>query len=65
MTNIQQLQQKRADLLAEQEELTTLEPQLEAAWKAMPSYYNHLGHKIGTPEQTAAMDEASKADSRL
>lgn len=65
MTNLQQLQQKRTELLAEQEELTTLVPQLEAAWKAMPSDYNHLGHKIGTPEQTAAMDEASKAASRL
>lgn len=65
MIDLQQLQQKRAELLAEQEALTTLVPQLEEAWKAMPSGYNQLGHKIPTPEQQAAMDECSKADSRL
>lgn len=65
MTELQQLQQKRAELLAEQEELISLVPQLEAAWKAMPCTYNPLGGKIATPEQQAAMDEASKAASRL
>lgn len=65
MPNLQQLQQKRTELLAEQEELSTRVPQLEAAWKAMPCTYNHLGSKIATPEQQAAMDEASQAASRL
>lgn len=65
MTNIQQLQQKRAELLAEQEKLSMLAPRLEEAWKAMPVVRNEHGNVIGSPEQQAAMEEASKAASRL
>jgi hypothetical protein len=59
------LQEQRAALLAEQEELATRVPQLEAAWKAMPSTYNQFGNKISTPEQWKAMEESSAAASRL
>lgn len=65
MTNLQQLHQKRAELLAEQDELSQRVPQMEAAWKAMPGTYNVHGNKISTPEAHAAMEETSQAASRL
>jgi chromosome segregation ATPase len=65
MTDLQPLQQKRAELLAEQEALSTLVPRLEAAWKAMPSERSPFGGVVGSPEQQAAMEEASKAAGRL
>lgn len=65
MTNLQQLHQKRAELLAEQEELSLRVPQMEAAWKAMPGTYNVHGNKIISPEAHAAMEETSQAASRL
>ncbi|TKD47326.1 hypothetical protein [Azotobacter chroococcum] len=70
MTDLQQqlsdLHQQRAALVAEQEELAVRVPQLQAEWRAMPTDFSPLtGAKIGTPESREAMEQASKAESRL
>jgi hypothetical protein len=65
MKNLNELQEQRAALVAEREQLIDRQPELEAAWETAPRAYNHLGHMISTPESVAAMDAASSATARI
>lgn len=65
MRDLNELQQQRAALVAEQEELTARLPELDAARLAAPSGWNHLGNPTGSPELTAARNAQSDAESRI
>lgn len=65
MKDLNELQQHRAALVAEQEELTARLPELDAARRLAPTGWNELGHPTGSPEHTAALNAQSDAESRI
>jgi hypothetical protein len=65
MKNTNEMQQQRATLAAEQEELTASLPDLEKAVTDAPPAWNHLGNPVGSPEWTAAHNVLSAAHSRI
>lgn len=65
MKNLNELQQQRETLLAEQLELAATLPALEEAERTAPNNWNHLGHPIGSPEKTAATEQRQEAEQGL
>jgi len=62
---MKELKKQRDELIAERDSLEDSIPDLRAAWKAIPSNWNHHGNCIGSPEGTAAMNKLSSAEARL
>lgn len=58
-------EKQRDELIAERDSLVDSIPELRAAWKAIPSNWNHHGNCIGSPEGRAAMNKLSSAEGRL
>jgi hypothetical protein len=65
MKTLNELQEHRAALVAEQIELTATLPALEEAERIAPVNWNYLGNPIGSPEKTAAMERRHEVEQCL
>lgn len=65
MKNLNELQQQREALIAEQIEFAAALPALEEAERTSPTDWNFLGNPIGSPAKTAATERRQEAEQCL